>query len=185
MGLLQLFFLFVKVGIVTIGGGYVMIPLLQKEFVEKRKILDIKDFCDVMAVAQAGPGGVAINSSTVVGYRVAGLTGAIVATVGTIIPSFVVIVLLAVYLFRAEGSNVLEGFLSGARPAVVGLLVVAAWSLGKEVIEDKRGVVLAAASLAAVVFFNIHPVLVIVVSGVCGFFCYRNKVQAEKERCDL
>lgn len=185
ISMIKLFLLFVKIGLMTIGGGYVMIPLLQEEFVTKRKLMEAKEFCNVMAVAQAGPGGVAINSSTVVGYELAGIPGAIVATLGTIIPSFFVIVWLAIYLERSKGSPVLEGFLAGARPAVVGLLVAAAYSLGKEVIEDKRGAVLAVASLAAVIFFNVHPVLVIVFAGTCGYFCYRNKVMEEDESCRI
>ena len=185
VGLFNLFLLFVKIGLVTIGGGYVMIPLLQKEFVDKRKLMETREFCDVMAIAQAGPGGVAINSSTVVGYKLAGIPGAIIATLGTILPSFVVIILLAIYLAYAKDSRVLKGFLAGASPAVVGVLLVGAYSLGKDVIEDLRGAFLAAGSFVAVIFFNIHPVLVIIIAGVCGYFCYRNKVLTEEESCDL
>lgn len=185
VGLFNLFLLFVKIGLVTIGGGYVMIPLLQKEFVDKRKLMETREFCDVMAIAQAGPGGVAINSSTVVGYKLAGIPGAVIATLGTILPSFVVIILLAIYLAYAKDSRVLKGFLAGASPAVVGVLLVGAYSLGKEVIEDLRGAFLAAGSFVAVIFFNIHPVLVIIIAGVCGYFCYRNKVRAEEESCGI
>lgn len=119
------------------------------------------------------------------GYKLAGIPGAVIATLGTILPSFVVIILLAIYLAYAKDSRVLKGFLAGASPAVVGVLLVGAYSLGKEVIEDLRGAFLAAGSFVAVIFFNIHPVLVIIIAGVCGYFCYRNKVLTEEERCDI
>lgn len=186
IGLFQLFILFVKIGLVTIGGGYVMIPLLQQEFVVKRKLMNMKDFCNIMAIAQAGPGGVAINSSTVVGYNLRGLSGAIIATVGTVLPSFLVIVFLAAWLLQHRNTGTLEGFLSGATPAVVGLLISAAYSLGREVIEDKIGAVLGLGSLIAVVIFAVHPIIVIIAAGVFGFIYYRNKVVPEDgENCEI
>ena len=179
ISLLQMFFLFVKIGLVTIGGGYVMIPLLQEEFVTKRGLMDFKEFCDIMAIAQAGPGGVAINSSTVVGYKLRGLMGSIVATIGTVMPSFLVIVFLAAWLLQPGNSEGLSGFMSGATPAVVGLLIIAAWSLGKEVIEEKMGAILAVAGFVAVVVLGFHPVLVIMGAGLTGFFYYRSRIEPE------
>lgn len=181
--LIRLFLLFVKVGIVTIGGGYVMVPLLQEEFVEKRKLMSTKVFCDIMALAQSGPGGVAINASTVVGYKVRGMIGAIVATIGTVLPAFLIIVFLAPLLMQSDKSQVLMGFLKGAKPAVAGLLVAAAWSLGKEAVEDKTGLVLAIAGFLGVVFFAVHPVLIICAAGAIGFLYYRKRVQPDSESC--
>ena len=186
IGLFELFMLFVKIGLLTIGGGYVMIPMLQEEFVNKRKLMDVKKFCNVMAIAQAGPGGVAINSSTVVGYELRGFIGAIVATIGTVLPSFLVIVFLAAWLLQPGSANILEGFLRGATPAIVGLLIAASYSLGKEVIEDKMGAVLAVLGLTAVVIFDVHPVIVIVIAGLLGFLYYRNKVKPDQgDSCDI
>lgn len=181
IGYLELFLLFVKIGVVTIGGGYVMIPLLQEEFVEKRKYMEIKEFASIIAVAQAGPGGVAVNSAVVVGYKLKGLPGAIAAAVGTVLPSFLAIILLSAWLLHPGNRVLLEGFLSGATPAVVGLLIAAAYSLGREVIEDKMGAVLAAGGLAAVVLFEIHPIGVIVAAGVIGYLFYKDKVSREEE----
>jgi chromate transporter len=186
IGLLPMFFLFVKIGLVTIGGGYVMIPMLQKEFVTKRSLMDFKEFCNIMAIAQAGPGGIAINSSTVVGYKLRGFVGAVVATIGTVVPSFLVIVLLAAWLLQPGNADKLTGFMFGAAPAVVGVLIAAAWSLGKEVIEDKMGAVLAIAGFVAVVVLDVHPVLVILVAGLAGFFYYRTRIEPETgASCDL
>jgi len=173
LSLIKMFLLFVKIGIVTIGGGYVMIPLLQQEFVSKRDLMSAKEFCDIMAVAQSGPGGVAINASVVVGYRLRGLLGGVLAVFGTVLPSFLAIVVLASYLLQYRGSPVLESFLAGARPAVVGLLAAAAYSLGREVIEDFKGLALGVGGLTALIVFDIHPVLIIVLSGLLGYLVYR------------
>lgn len=163
-----------------------MIPLLQEEFVKKRKLMDTKEFCNIMAIAQAGPGGVAINSSTVVGYKLRGLPGAITATLGTVLPSFLVILLLAAWLLKPGNTVKLKGFMLGAAPAVVGLLIAASYSLGKDVIEDKMGAVLAAGGFAAVVIFGAHPVTVILAAGIVGFLYYRKKITPdETERCDI
>lgn len=185
IGLFEIFILFVKIGLITIGGGYVMIPLLQEEFVTKRRLMETKEFCDVMAIAQAGPGGVAINSSTVVGYKLRGLAGAVVATMGTVLPSFLVIVLLAAWLLQPGHSRALRGFMSGAAPAVVGLLIAAAWSLGREVIEDKLGAGLAVSGFVGVVIFDIHPVIVISIAGAIGFLYFRKRIEPEAgDSCD-
>jgi len=184
ISLFRLFLIFVRVGIITIGGGYVMVPLLREEFVEKRKLMSTRVFCNIMALAQAGPGGVAINASTVVGYKVRGVVGAVVATIGTVVPSFLVIVLLSAWLMQSGRSQVLNSFLMGAKPAVVGLLIVAALSLGKEVIEDKMGILLAIGAFLGVAVFGIHPVLLISLAGLAGFLYYRKRVQPDDESCD-
>ncbi|KUK11137.1 MAG: Chromate transporter [Clostridia bacterium 41_269] len=134
----EFFLLFVKIGIFTIGGGYVMIPLMQKEFVEKRKLMSVEEFLNIIALAQCGPGGVAINASTVVGYRIKGYWGALLATAGTVFPSFLAILLLAFYLLKHGNAEGIEKFLLGARPAVVGLLLASSYSLGKEAVKDKK-----------------------------------------------
>ncbi len=183
ISLLEMFFLFVKIGLVTIGGGYVMIPLLQEEFVTKRKFMNIREFCDIIAIAQTGPGGVAINSSTVVGYQLRGVLGSVVATIGTVMPSFLVIVLLAAWLLQPGNAESISGFMSGATPAVVGLLIAASWSLSKEAVEDTMGFILAVAGFVAVVVLSVHPVLVILGAGVMGFFYYRNRIEPETGAC--
>jgi len=172
IGMVEFFLLFIKIGIFTIGGGYVMIPLLQKELVEKRKLMDVEEFLNIIALAQCGPGGVAINASTVVGYNIKGYVGALLATVGTVIPSFFAILLLAFYLLKHGNTENIERFLSGARPAVVGLLLASAYSLGREAIKDAKGLFLALASILVLVLFNVHPILVITAGGILGLLLY-------------
>ena len=105
IGYLELFLLFVKIGVVTIGGGYVMIPLLQEEFVEKRKYMEIKEFASIIAVAQAGPGGVAVSTLPLLWLQTEGVTWGNSAAVGTVLPSFLAIILLSAWL--APGNRVL------------------------------------------------------------------------------
>lgn len=183
----EFFLLFVKIGIFTIGGGYVMIPLMQKEFVEKRKLMSVEEFLNIIALAQCGPGGVAINASTVVGYRIKGYWGALLATAGTVFPSFLAILLLAFYLLKHGNAEGIEKFLLGARPAVVGLLLASSYSLGKEAVKDKKGLFIALASILVLVLFDAHPILVITAGGILGLFLYfpRNPKKKKVKECKL
>ena len=171
-----LFLVFLRIGAFTLGGGYVMVPMIQRELVEKRRMVTPGKFLDIMAWAQCGPGGVAINASSIVGYTVAGIRGAIVATVATVIPSFVAILAIAAAFLRYRSLPAVEAFLYGARPAVVGLLVVAVWSMGRQVIKDRWTVGLALAGFVLVSLTGAHPALVILGAAVAGYvFCPREK----------
>ena len=175
----RLFLLFVKIGAFTIGGGYVMIPLLQREFVERRGLIDAEDFYNIMAVAQSGPGGVAINSATAVGYKIRGLPGAFTATVGTVLPSFLAILILAFYLLKNRHTTLLENFLAGARPAVAGILIATSLTLGREMIRDKRGAALFAGGLLSILIFNFHPISVISAAGLMAYLMYQEHGKEE------
>ena len=171
-----LFFVFLRIGAFTLGGGYVMVPMIQRELVERRRMVTPGKFLDIMAWAQCGPGGVAINASSIVGYTVAGIRGALVATVATVIPSFLAILAIAAAFLRYRSLPAVEAFLYGARPAVVGLLVVAVWSMGRQVIKDRWTVGLALAGFVLVSLAGVHPALVILGAVIAGYvFCPREK----------
>ncbi len=140
-----LFLVFLRIGAFTLGGGYVMVPMIRQDLVERRRMLTQEKFLDIMAWAQCGPGGVAINASSIVGYTVAGIRGALVATVATVIPSFLAILAVAAAFLRYRSLPMVEAFLYGARPAVVGLLVFAVWSMGLQALKDRWTVLVAAA----------------------------------------
>ncbi|MBE0603965.1 MAG: chromate transporter [Deltaproteobacteria bacterium] len=171
-----LFLVFLRIGAFTLGGGYVMVPMIQRELVEKRRMVTPGKFLDIMAWAQCGPGGVAINASSIVGYTVAGIRGALVATVATVIPSFVAILAIAAAFLRYRSLPAVEAFLYGARPAVVGLLVVAVWSMGRQVVNDRWTVGLALGGFVLVSLAGVHPALVILGAVVAGYvFCPKEK----------
>lgn len=164
-----LFGVFLRIGAFTLGGGYVMVPLIQREIVERRRMVAPDKFLDIMAWAQCGPGGVAINASSIVGYTVAGTRGAVVATVGAVLPSFAAILIVAAAFLRYRTVPAVEAFLYGARPAVVGLLVAAVYSLGRQVFRDRWSIWVAAAGFVLVVLLDVHPALVIVGAAAAGY----------------
>ncbi len=156
-----------------------MVPMIYRDLVERRRMLTPGKFVDVMALAQCGPGGIAINASSIVGYTVAGIRGALVATVATVIPSFATILVVAAAFLRYRGHPGVEAFLSGARPAVVGLLVAAVWSMGRQAVKDRWSLWLAGAGFALVVLGGVNPGLVILGAAVAGYLL------CPKERWDL
>jgi chromate transporter len=164
-----IFAIFLRIGAFTLGGGYVMVPLIQREIVERRRMVPPDKFLDIMAWAQCGPGGVAINASSIVGYTVAGIRGAVVATMGAVLPSFAAILVVAAAFLRYRSVPAVEAFLYGARPAVVGLLVAAVYSLGRQVFRDRWSIWMAAAGFILVEPLDVHPALVILGAAAAGY----------------
>ena len=127
--LIELLLLFAKCGVCTFGGGYAMIPLIQKEAVENKKWVSDEDILDIVAIAESTPGPIAINSATFVGIQVAGLPGAVISTLGCVFPSCVIVMTLAFIYYRFRGLNLIQGVLAGLRPAVVAMIASAGISL--------------------------------------------------------
>ena len=142
--ILELFLTFLKIGGFTFGGGYAMIPLIEHEICDNKKWLESKDILEVIAVAESTPGPIAINAATFVGYRTAGVLGAAAATFGVVLPSFVIILIVAKFYARFSNSRIVKGVMSGLKPAVVGLISAAFISVLKTVfcIETATGIVL-------------------------------------------
>lgn len=178
-----LFLVFLRIGAFTLGGGYVMVPMIQRELVERRRLIPPEKFLDIMAWAQCGPGGVAINASSIVGYTVAGIRGAFVATVATVIPSFAAILAIAAAFLRYRSLPAVEAFLHGARPAVVGLLLVAVWTMGRQILKDRWTVLVAVAGFVLVALAGAHPALVILGAAAAGYlFCPRQRWEPPRDR---
>ena len=119
--LFDLFFTFFKIGAFTIGGGYAMLPLIQKEVIEHRQWLDTEEFTSLLAIADMTPGPVAVNTASFVGYRTAGVLGSVAATLGVVLPSFLIILASPFFCLRFAGHPVAERIFYGIRPAVVRL----------------------------------------------------------------
>ena len=128
----QVFASFFKIGAFTFGGGYAMIPLIQKEAVEKRKWVTDEDILDIIAIAESTPGPIAINSATFVGYKAAGVFGSVCATLGVVLPSFVLILLLSYVLQQFQEFKVVVYAFNGIRAGVLALLVKALWTMYKK-----------------------------------------------------
>ena len=130
-GRFALFKTFFKIGIFTLGGGYAMIPLIQKEVVERNKWLTEEEMLDVIAIAQSCPGVFAINVSTFVGYKLQHRQGALFATLGAALPSFIIILLIAMFFRHFQDNPVVAAMFRGIRPAVVALIAVPTFNMAK------------------------------------------------------
>lgn len=172
MTVLKLLYSFFKIGAFTFGGGYAMIPLIQREIISVRGWLSLQEFIDIVAVAEMTPGPIAINSATYVGYRVAGVLGSAAATFGVVLPSFLVIVALARIYLKYRENPAVAGVTAGLKPGVVGLIAAAAISIGKETVTDWRGIVIGAGVAIAIKTFKVHPILAIVASAAVGILVY-------------
>ena len=138
---LHMFNVFFKIGLFTIGGGLAMIPLIRDEFVERQGWIDDKDITDVLAIAQSLPGVIAVNSATFLGYRLAGIMGALVCTIGVVLPSFLIIFAIAM-LFASSGldsNTYILKFFAGVNAAITVLLVVATKKMFASSVSNKLG----------------------------------------------
>ena len=140
MTYLQLFFSFLQVGLFSVGGGYAAIPLIQSQVVEKYGWLTLQEFSDLITIAEMTPGPIAINSATFVGIRIADLGGAVVATIGCILPSCLIVSLLAHLYFRYKNLAMMQSVLASLRPAVVALIASAGLSILGMVLFGKTGI---------------------------------------------
>lgn len=129
MILLELFWSFFQIGLFSIGGGHAAMPLIQHQVVERHSWLTMTQFADIMTIAEMTPGPIAINSATFVGIQVAGIPGAVIATVGCVFPSCVIVMTLAYVYYRFRGLSVVQGVLAGLRPAVIAMIASAGISL--------------------------------------------------------
>jgi chromate transporter len=119
---LQLFWSFAQIGLFSFGGGYAALPIIQKQVVSLHHWLTLQEFMDILAISQMTPGPVAINTSTFVGMRILGIPGAITATLGCVVPSFVIVLIIAYFYHKYKNIWVMQGLLAGLRPATVSLI---------------------------------------------------------------
>lgn len=164
--LLQLFTAFFKIGIFTFGGGYAMIPLIEREVIENRKWIDRKDFLDMLVLAQSTPGPIAVNTAVFVGYKTRGVVGAIATTLGTVLPSFIVILLLAMFFAEVRDNRYVDAAFRAMRPAVVALIVAPLMGLVKGM---KWYLAALSAAVAMVVWYlGVSPIYLIGAGVIVG-----------------
>lgn len=194
----QLYWSFFKIGLFSIGGGYASLPLIQKEIVELHEWLTMTEFTDIITISQMTPGPIAINTSTFVGTQIGGLLGAIVATLGCVTPSFIIVLILAYIYVKYKNLTIISDILYGLRPAVVSLIGVAGISIvmlaffGEKKLNiskfnfDWKGIRLTIEDLTinciAIIFFVIgfyflrkyktNPVYIMIGSGIAGAIIY-------------
>ena len=169
--LIDIFLVFFKIGAFTIGGGYAMIPLIEKEVVDKKKWIDRDEFVDMLALAQSSPGPIAVNTSIFVGYKVAGFLGSIFAVLGAIITSFTILIIIAMYFVGIKDSSIVEKMFKGIRPAVVALIAAPVIRMGKNAKINKKTIFIPIVTVVFVAFLKINPIYVILIS-VFGGIAY-------------
>lgn len=168
MILLQLFFTFILIGILNFGGGYAMVSFIQNQVVDIHGWLTIQEYTDMLAISQATPGPIAINTATYTGFKIAGVTGALVATFALVLPAFFVILGL-MYIFQHYPDNkYLQWGFGGTKPMVMALILSSALSLGVENIVSIYDLVLFVLAFVLLRRFKINPVALILLFGVWG-----------------
>ena len=164
----QLFSTFFRIGAFTFGGGYAMIPLIQRETVEKQGWISDEDILEVVAIAESTPGPIAINAATFIGYRVAGFCGALCATLGVVLPSFVIILLISGVLRQFQHVDAVRYAFVGIRAGVLALIVKTFWGMFKKCKKSGFVYALMITVFACVVFWDVSVVLLLLLCALAG-----------------
>lgn len=165
---LALFLTFLKIGAFTFGGGYAMIPLIQKEAGEKRNWITNEDLLEIIAIAESTPGPIAINAATFVGYRVCGFWGATCATLGVVLPSFLIILAISFVLREFRENQAVQYAFNGIRAGVLALILKALWSMYKQCKKNAVSYIVATAAFVLVALFKIEVLPVLIGCAVFG-----------------
>lgn len=160
---------FFKIGAFTLGGGYAMIPIIQSEVVDKQKWIDKEEFLDLIAIAQSCPGVFAINISTFIGYKMRKEKGAICSALGTALPSFLIILLIAMCFHRYMNVPWIAAMFNGIRPAVVALIAVPTFNLAKSANITLANCWIPILSALLIWAMHVNPIFVIIAAGVGGY----------------
>ena len=183
MGLKQklstLFYTFFKIGAFTFGGGYAMIPLIQREMVEEKGWISDDDILEIVAIAESTPGPIAINASTFIGYRVRGFWGSFFATLGTVTPSFLIILLVAYLLRGFEHIPAVQNAFFGIRAGVLALVLKAFWTMFKKCPKNWLAYALVAGAFVFSAIFDFNVLAIIFTSGLIGLVASRLAARRE------
>lgn len=163
------FITFLKIGLFTLGGGYAMIPLIEAEVVDKKKWVEKDEFLDLLAIAQSCPGVFAINISIFIGYKMRKVRGALSTCLGTALPSFIIILLIALFFHQFEDNSVVQAIFKGIRPAVVALIAAPTFSLAKNANINRYTIWIPIISALAIWKLGVSPILIIILVGVGGY----------------
>lgn len=182
---LELFWIFIQIGAFSFGGGYAVLPMIQKYVVEQQQWITLGELADITSISQMTPGPIAINAATFVGVKVAGIWGGVIATIGCVLPSFILLIILAHYFFKHSNLHFIQNILKGLRPAIVSLIALAAISLtlialwtypqGDLLSIDNlnlSAIVSAAISLFLLIKFKLDTIGVIAIGAIIGIIIY-------------
>jgi len=164
----------------TFGGGYVIVPLMQKHFVQKLKWLDEEEVLDLVAIAQSAPGPIAINTSIILGYRLAGIRGALLATFGTVLPPLIIITVISYFYAAFRDNPVISALLLGMQAGVAAVILHAIYEMGSKIISKKEWlpILILLAAFIADFFFNVNILFILLASAIAGVWNDRHKRKA-------
>ena len=167
----SLFTTFFKIGIFTLGGGYAMIPLIEEEVVNKKQWVSKEEFLDIIAIAQSCPGVFAINTSIFIGYKLSKLRGAIATALGTALPSFLIILGIAMFFHEFQDNPIVASIFRGIRPAVVALIAVPTFNLAKSAHVSWANCWIPIGGALLIWLLGVSPIFIILAAAICGW-CY-------------
>ena len=176
-GVLELFFVFARISSVTIGGGYVMFPMLKSDLVDSKGWISDEELVDYYALGQSIPGIIAINTATLIGYRKRGIPGALAAAAGMAMPSLVVILLISAFFVRYLDNAWVQKAFAGIRAAVVAMIVMAVWNVGKKSVTTPAKAAILVGSFLAIAGLGWSPVLMLVAGAVLGLLLFQREVR--------
>ncbi len=168
---IQLFISFFKIGLFTFGGGYAMIPLIEEEIIHKRQWMNKEDIIEIIAISESTPGPLAINLATFIGYKQNNILGSIIATIGVILPSFIIILLVYLFLFSFLDNRVVQYALKGINCAVAILIIKAAFSLFKDIKKNIYNIIVLLLTIIIIITidvfsFDVSSIVLILVGGI-------------------
>lgn len=169
----DLFWTFAKIGACTFGGGYAMLPILQREVVEKKKWAADEELTDYYAIGQCTPGIIAVNTATFIGYKYKGVLGGVLTTLGVVFPSLIIITIIAAGLSNFADMPVVQHALTGVNACVVALIASSVMKLGKSTLKDAVTIGIFLVVLALAFFVGLSPVILIVCAGLVGYVARR------------
>lgn len=170
--ILKLYFSFLKIGAFSFGGGYAMLPFIEREIVKNNNWISMPEFMDIIGISQMTPGPVAINSATFVGYKMYGVLGSIAATLGVVTTSFILVSIISKALNKFKESVIVKSALLGMRPVLIALIISAFLELAKQSYLDVKSVIITLIIGGLLLSKKIHPILVIVIAGILGIIFY-------------
>ena len=179
---LKLFISFFKIGAFTFGGGWAMIPLIEREVVDKQNWIKREDFVDALAIAQSLPGVLAVNISILIGNKLRGLKGYLMATLGTILPSFLIILAIAIWFVQTYDNPVVERIFKGIRPAVVALIVSPVFSTAKTARINIKTVIIPIIVALSIWLGGISPIWFVLLGAIGGILYCNHVIASSKQK---
>lgn len=166
--LIEIYIIFLKLGIFGFGGGFALVTLMEKKIVDEKKWMNRENLIDVFGISQCLPGAIALNSSGFVGYSIAKIPGALVAMLGNITSPVIIVLTLSILFEKFSSYPIVQHAFNGIRPAITGLIAYSAYKFGRTALKDWPSIFITVVAFIGVLFLNLHPILLIIMGVFAG-----------------